>query len=536
MGAEVLRAGDIGDEAAGSAEDAEQPPDPDAVRADDDLIEALSAGLVPPPCGRRDPCDVEDELVALLAGWVADIRPETLLHRPGDRPAVAGLRTPPPGTPIVGSAGSDLNVPGIPGPRVPLSRRPSIHTPNIQTPNTRMPGTVGAVRSLLDHDDDHTQPISIVRRRSGRRTYVVRAAAAVMAVALLVSGVLMGSYDAHPGEPLWSVAQMVFPAKSRSVAAASAVAGALNTARVALERGRIGDAQVAFRSVQAQLAVIDDADGKGELTEQTAYLDAQLDSAAAGPAGVSPVSATSAPERPLAVGQAGALIPSNSTVAPGATLALASTTPTLPVLAAQPAVSRPGLPPANTGTSTLAIAAPPGAPPASVPAASAPAVSAPAASTPGIPSGATVPAPPAGSASVAPPVGDPTSSGATASGPSGATATTDPPASTPKSSAADSPATQPPASDSTVPDPIVDSANTDTTLDDPAASAPSREPAAQSPSDPTSDSSAREKDEPSTQDASPSTADPTDDVTVAGNAGSNLGDTTSAVSSTDGSS
>ena len=66
-----MRSGDIGDEAARSADDADLPLDLAAVRADDDLIEALSAGLVPPPSGPRDPSDVEGELVALLAGWVA---------------------------------------------------------------------------------------------------------------------------------------------------------------------------------------------------------------------------------------------------------------------------------------------------------------------------------------------------------------------------------------------------------------------------------------------------------------------------------
>ena len=86
-----MRSGDIGDEAARSADDADLPLDLAAVRADDDLIEALSAGLVPPPSGPRDPSDVEGELVALLAGWVADVRPESLLHPPGSKPIAVQL-------------------------------------------------------------------------------------------------------------------------------------------------------------------------------------------------------------------------------------------------------------------------------------------------------------------------------------------------------------------------------------------------------------------------------------------------------------
>src|SRR6185503_1682327 len=86
------------------------------------------------------------------------------------------------------------------------------------------------------------------------------------------------SYDSHPGDSLWVVAKVVFPAKSRSVEAATAVSTALNTARVALESGRIDDARAAFQSVQDQLAAVDDADGRVELAHQRDYLTAQLGS------------------------------------------------------------------------------------------------------------------------------------------------------------------------------------------------------------------------------------------------------------------
>ena len=90
------------------------------------------------------------------------------------------------------------------------------------------------------------------------------------------SGVVVRSYDAHPGDSLWVVAKVVFPEKSRSVEAATVVSTALNTARVALESGRIDEARAAFQTVQDQLAAVDDADGRAELAHQRDYLTTQL--------------------------------------------------------------------------------------------------------------------------------------------------------------------------------------------------------------------------------------------------------------------
>ena len=138
-----MRSGDIGDEAARSADDAELPLDLAAVRADDDLIEALSAGLVPPPSGPRDPSDVEGELVALLAGWVADVRPESLLHPPGSQPVAVQL--------ISSSA----------------AERAEADEPLAAV------GSPARVRSLLEYED--AEPVTITRGRSGgTRGYLLR--------------------------------------------------------------------------------------------------------------------------------------------------------------------------------------------------------------------------------------------------------------------------------------------------------------------------------------------------------------------------
>jgi hypothetical protein len=280
-----VRFGDIGDEAARSADDADLPLDLAAVRADDDLIEALSAGLVPPPSGPRDPSDVEGELVALLAGWVADVRPESLLHPPGSHPAAVQVMD---------------------------SRTPDEDEPLVAV------GSPAPVRSLLEYED--AEPVAITRSRpSGARAYLLRAAAGLAAVALIGSGVVVRSYDSHPGDSLWVVAKVVFPEKSRSVEAATVVSTALNTARVALESGRIDEARAAFQTVQDQLAAVDDADGRAELAHQRDYLTTQL-SGPAHNAAERVVAPTAGPQ--LATGQVGATIPSSPSVTPGATQAL----------------------------------------------------------------------------------------------------------------------------------------------------------------------------------------------------------------------
>jgi uncharacterized membrane protein YgcG len=330
-----VRSGDIGDEAGRSAGDA-GPLDLDAVRADDDLIEALSAGLVPPPSGIRDTSDIEGELVALLAGWVADVRPETLLHRPVPFEDIPRTSDTPEGAEDADE--KDAAVPAFSGARVPSS-----------------------TDSLLEHNE-LPRPVPLASWRSiAARPYLLRAAAALVAVALVSSGVVARSYGAHPGEPLWAVAQVAFPAKSHSVEAAISVSTALNTARVALERGRIDEARQAFQTVAAQLADVDPDDGRAELGQQMSYINAQL---AANPAGsdthqTPPIEAG---QRTLATGAVGAVIPSSPAVTPGASAALAapSTAPT--VLASGPVGTSEGSAPAE-GTSP---------PPAAVEAAPAP--------------------------------------------------------------------------------------------------------------------------------------------------------------------
>ena len=501
-----MRSGDIGDEVARSAEDADLPLDLAAVRADDDLIEALSAGLVPPPSGPRDPSDVEGELVALLAGWVADVRPESLLHPPRSQPATVQ---------VMADAG-----------------------PTDEDEPLAAVGSPAPVRSLLEFEN--AEPVAITRgRSSGARAYLLRAAAGLAAVALIGSGLVVRSYDAHPGDSLWVVAKVVFPEKSRSVEAATVVSTALNTARVALESGRIEEARAAFQTVQEQLAAVDDADGRAELAHQRDYLTTQL--------GGSPhitaqqVVAPTAGPPPLATGQAGATIPSSPTVTPGATQVLLTPTASPSVLAAppaDPAATAPGAGGSSAaagGSSAPAVVAAP---------APDPAVSAPPAVSESAPSDAA-----SGSSGSPPPVAAPPPAADPATNPPVATPSPEPPA--PTSAPAD-----PATTVQSTPDPPVDNGGsaggTDTTqsaADNSPAVAPSEQSdssagsggeSAATSSDPTaansSDSSGGGQESAKSSDGSGPTAAASAEISVDGLAGSTLGAVTGVVASTAGTS
>jgi Anti-sigma-D factor RsdA to sigma factor binding region len=513
MEALLVRSGDIGDEAGRPAADA-GPLDLDAVRADDDLIEALAAGLVPPPSGPRDTSDIEGELVALLAGWVADVRPETLLHRPppcqvaplpvaaeSDAERTSELT-------VVNAAGAvDDEEPGRAAPVLPARSRPL---------------------SLLEYDDV-TQPVLLSRWRSSpAKPYVLRAAAALIAVALVGSGVIVRSYDARPGEALWTVAQMVFPAKSHSVEASISVSTALNTARVALERGRVDEAREAFQTVAAQLADVDDADGRAELNQQMDYVHAQL---VAAPASANPDARTpGGPRSTLAVGAAGAVIPSSPAVTPGANAALATTLPPSPssALAAAPAGTSDGTStggrPATDGTpsapAVVAAPAPSGDSVSPPPVVSAP----PDVSSPPDVSGPPVAPPPANPPPVVenPPASVPTTTDPPAP-------TTDPPTST--APPPDSVAPQQPAGDPGTQDASSPAANNDP------ATAQSNNATDSSGTGGANTDSAKTDSQSNTDTSSPAADGATADaagvsIDTAGAAGSTLGEVTGVVTNT----
>lgn len=50
------------------------------LRADDAFVEQLAAGLVTARAITRSAKDADDRLIAMLAAWVAEVRPETVVQ------------------------------------------------------------------------------------------------------------------------------------------------------------------------------------------------------------------------------------------------------------------------------------------------------------------------------------------------------------------------------------------------------------------------------------------------------------------------
>lgn len=53
-----------------------------ALRADDALVEQLAAAAIPSAMLRAAACGTADELIAMLAAWVAEVRPEACAPAP----------------------------------------------------------------------------------------------------------------------------------------------------------------------------------------------------------------------------------------------------------------------------------------------------------------------------------------------------------------------------------------------------------------------------------------------------------------------
>lgn len=193
-----------------STEDEEQvdPVDLLAIRADDELLDALSSGR---PAGpgfdpgfdpRWDAGYTDDQQVlAMLAGWRADVSAEPIPELVSTDEALAAIRA----------------------------------------------GQRAAA--------------------APRRRLVPVAAAAVFAIALGTVGV--AAHSAQPGDPLWGVSKVMDGNRAKSVEAAYRVDMALSSAQQALAQGRVAEAQAVLASVTPELNQVQDQQRKEELAEKT---------------------------------------------------------------------------------------------------------------------------------------------------------------------------------------------------------------------------------------------------------------------------
>ncbi|MFD1530101.1 hypothetical protein [Pseudonocardia aurantiaca] len=204
--------------------DTERPVDLAALRADDALVEELAAGRMArvgaPARG------TEDELVAMLAAWVADVRPAAAAHPLPDAPASPGAVLP--------------------------STEHREPAPASVTP-----------RGVPKHRAPNPYP------------YGRRLAVAAALVVLGTSGLAIGASNAQPGEVLWPVSRVFYAERARSVEAAHEVNSNLEHARTALREGRSADAAQAIANAAAHLPQVRPAEGHAELARaQQLLLDA----------------------------------------------------------------------------------------------------------------------------------------------------------------------------------------------------------------------------------------------------------------------
>src|SRR6478609_10096101 len=190
----------------------DEPIDLVAVQADDELINALAAGMGVPTSGGR-PYHSDDQVVALLSSWRADVVAEPIPELIDLETAVAAVRA------------------GMP------ATRPS---------------------------------------RSGRARHLVPVAAAAAFLVLVGGGVTIGSATAEPDSALWPVSKVLFSERAESVEAAVRVSDKIDSAKQALKEGKPEQAAAELAQVQEDLTKVRPQEGKDELVGVKDFLTAKV--------------------------------------------------------------------------------------------------------------------------------------------------------------------------------------------------------------------------------------------------------------------
>jgi len=193
-----------------SADDDEQvdPVDLLAIRADDELLDALASGRPAGPAYTHgfDPhldggyAD-DQQVLAMLAGWRADVESE------------------------------------------------------------RFP-------ELLSVDEASQAIVAGQRAAAGPRRRLMSVAAAAAVAVMALSGVAVAAGNAQPGDPLWGVSTVIDGNRAKSVEAAYKVDLALAAAQQALAQGKVAEAQAKLASVAPELNQVQDPERKDELARK----------------------------------------------------------------------------------------------------------------------------------------------------------------------------------------------------------------------------------------------------------------------------
>jgi Anti-sigma-D factor RsdA to sigma factor binding region len=186
----------------------DEPIDLVAVQADDELINALAAGMGVPSSGGR-PYHSDDQVVALLSSWRADVVTDPIPELVDLETAVAAVKA------------------GMP------SARPT---------------------------------------RSARARHLVPVAAAAAFLVLVGGGVTIGSATAEPSSTLWPVSKVLFSERAESVEAAARASDKIESAKKALTEGKPEQASADLAQAQQDLSKVRPQEGKDELVDVKEFL------------------------------------------------------------------------------------------------------------------------------------------------------------------------------------------------------------------------------------------------------------------------
>jgi hypothetical protein len=190
------------------AGDVEEPIDLVAVQADDELINALAAGMAMSTSGAGS-YHADDGVVALLSAWRADVTEEPIPDLVDLDAAVAAVQA------------------GIKANRA---------------------------------------------ARSARTRHLVPVAAAAAFLVLVGGGVSIGSATAQPDSALWPVSKMLFSERAASVEAAVRVSDKIENAKQALTQGQPQAAVAELQQAQSDLPAVRPQEGQAQLVDVKDFL------------------------------------------------------------------------------------------------------------------------------------------------------------------------------------------------------------------------------------------------------------------------
>lgn len=113
------------------------------------------------------------------------------------------------------------------------------------------------------------QPVS-------RHRFLIPLASAAAVLAIAFTGVSLVARDAQPGDALWGLTRVLYSEHAKSIEAAAIVRSDLDSARLALREGKVGEAREKLDKVEASLESVSTADGKAQLEEKHKELEKEL--------------------------------------------------------------------------------------------------------------------------------------------------------------------------------------------------------------------------------------------------------------------